>query len=394
MCEAIDFLEYYAHEMCRLAQPQRLGHFPGELNHISYQPKGVCAVIAPWNFPLAILTGMTAAALVTGNTVVMKPAEQSSVIGAHLMRILTQAGFPAGVVNLLSGEGEVVGAHLTIHPKIDVIAFTGSQAVGLKLLEAAGQTSPEQRTLKRVVCELGGKNAILIDDDADIDEAIEGVLQSAFDYQGQKCSACSRVVVLESIYKAFCDRLALAVQSLHFGPSDDPRSDLGPVIDADALERIHQYAALAATEGRIIARVSPPSELSASGHYPPLLVVADVSPGARIAQEEIFGPILCIIPAATFDDALTIALNSPYALTGGVYSRSPAHIDQARTRFRVGNLYINRSCTGALVWRQPFGGGARSGVGSKAGGPDYLLQWMDPRVITENTMRRGFAPIT
>jgi len=389
VCEAVDFLEFYARDMLRLATPRRLGHYPGELNHYFYQARGVCGVIAPWNFPLAILTGMTAAALVCGNTVVMKPAEQSSIIAAHLMTLFSKAGVPAGVLNFLPGPGEEVGAHLAAHPEVPLIAFTGSMDVGLHIYRQVGETLPGQPSLRRFIGELGGKNAIIVDDDADLDEAVLGVIQSAFNYQGQKCSACSRAIVLDTHYDTFLHRLAEATRSLTIGPPEEPRHKLGPVIDEDAQQKIQGYIELGKREGRLLVQTETP----AGGSFVPATVIADVAPDSRLAQEEIFGPVLAVMRASSFEEALEMANATPYALTGGVYSRSPNHIARAREAYRVGNLYINRTCTGALVWRQPFGGFQRSGVGSKAGGPDYLLQFMEPRVVSENTMRRGFAPM-
>ena len=388
LCEAIDFLELYAQEMERMEAPRRMGRLPGELNHYFYEPRGVCAVIAPWNFPLAILTGMVSAALVSGNTVVMKPAEQSTLVAAELWRRFVKAGIPRGVLAFLPGRGEVIGAHLVAHPDVSTIAFTGSQEVGLAIYEQAGITHPSQRHLKRVICELGGKNAIIVDGDADLDEAVLGVIHSAFAFQGQKCSACSRAIVLEAQYDVFVERLCAALTSMQMGAPEDPQNTLGPVVDAEARDKILDYIRLGGVEGEIAAQLSAPT----GGHYVPATIITNVSPQSRVAQEEIFGPVLCVLRAGDFEEALGLAMATPYALTGALYSRSPSNIARAREAFRVGNLYINRGSTGALVWRQPFGGAARSGVGSKAGGPDYLLQFMVPRVITENTMRRGFAP--
>lgn len=391
VAEAIDFLEFYARDMLRLAAPRRLGRYPGELNEYFYQSRGICAVIAPWNFPLAILTGMTAAALVTGNCVLMKPAEQSPVIAAELMGILVKAGVPKGVLHFLPGRGEVVGAHIVGHPKVAMVAFTGSQEVGLEIWRQAGVTHPGQRSLKRVICELGGKNAIIVDDDANLDEAVQGVIASAFHYQGQKCSACSRVIVLANQYDAFVQRLTEATRSMTIGPAEDPAFQMGPVVDGAAQLRILKTIERARTQGEGILAVATDVPRDGAYYVPPTVFV-DVDPDAPLAQDEIFGPVLAVIRAQDFKAAVDIALGTPYALTGGVYSRSPANIAYAREHFRVGNLYINRTCTGALVWRQPFGGFARSGMGSKAGGPDYLLQFMEPRVVSENTMRRGFVP--
>lgn len=388
VCEAIDFLRYYSQEMLRLAPPRQLDDLPGEINTYSYQSRGVAVVIAPWNFPLAILTGMTAAALVAGNTVIMKPAEQTPIVAAHLMEIFRQVGLPSGVLSYLPGIGEEVGSYLVTHPRVNLIAFTGSLAVGLDINAAAAKTPEGQRGIKKVIAELGGKNAVLVDDDADLDEAVTGVVASAFGYAGQKCSACSRVIVVEQVYEQFLARLSEATRSLRVGPAEDPATVVPPLIDEEAQQRVRQYTERAQREGRLILAMESPTE----GHFIGPVIVAEVSPHATIAQEEVFGPLLVVMKARDFDEALAIALDTPYALTGGLFSRSPAHIERARREFRVGNLYINRKITGALVSRQPFGGLGLSGIGSKAGGPDYLLQFLEPRVVTENTLRRGFAP--
>ncbi len=390
VAEAIDFCEYYAREMRRLAHlPPR--ELPGEDNAYLYEPRGVAVIIAPWNFPLAILCGMTAAAIVTGCPAIMKPAEQSSVIGAKLMEAFQEAGLPAGVVQYLPGIGEEVGPTLAEHPDVAVIAFTGSRGVGLTLNRQTSEVRPGQSVIKRLLAELGGKNAIIVDDDADLDEAVAGVAASAFNYSGQKCSACSRAVVLESIYDTFLERLVEATRSLKVGPAEDPGTRVGPVIDADARQRILGYIDKGKREARL-AYAGDAGFLAAEGTYVAPHVFADVPPDAAIAQEEIFGPVLAVLRARDLDEALRIANGTSYALTGGVYSRSPANLARVRREFRVGNLYVNRKITGALVGRQPFGGFKMSGVGSKAGGPDYLLHFVWPRTITENTMRRGFAP--
>ena len=388
VCEAIDYLSYYGREMLRLAPARQLDELPGEVNTYVYQPRGVAVVIAPWNFPLAILTGMTSAAVVTGNTVIMKPAEQTSVIAAKLMEIFSGVGLPTGVLSYLPGLGEEVGEYLVTHPRTNLIVFTGSLAVGLHINALAAQTVEGQRGIKKVIAELGGKNAIIVDDDADLDEAVLGTVASAFGYAGQKCSACSRVIVLEQVYELFLRRLVEATRSLRIGPTEDPGTFVPPLIDDEAMQKVRHYIAVAKGEGRVVLQMEEPEE----GYFVGPMIVADVSPRAVIAQEEIFGPVLAVLRARDFDEAVEIALGTPYALTGGLYSRSPAHIERARRDLRVGNLYINRKITGALVGRQPFGGLGLSGIGSKAGGPDYLLQFMEPRVMTENTLRRGFAP--
>ncbi len=390
VAEAIDFCEFYAREMIRLAEP-RHRDVPGETNVSEHLPRGVAVVIPPWNFPLAIPTGMTVAALVAGNPVILKPAEQSPVIAWHLSEILHRAGLPPGVLNYLPGLGEEAGQALVNHPDVAVVAFTGSRDVGLLINRQAADTKPGQDHVKRVIAEMGGKNAIILDDDADLDEAVVGVIQSAFGYAGQKCSACSRVIALEGIYHAFVARLVEAAKAVKVGPADDPETLVGPVIDAEARRRILDYHRVAATEGRIVFQADP-GPIADQGYYVGPMIVADVAPEARIAQEEIFGPVLAVLKARDLDDALRIANGTPYALTGGLYSRSPAHIERVRREFRVGNLYINRGITGALVDRQPFGGFKLSGIGTKAGGPDYLLEFLLTRCVTENTMRRGFAP--
>jgi RHH-type proline utilization regulon transcriptional repressor/proline dehydrogenase/delta 1-pyrroline-5-carboxylate dehydrogenase len=388
--EAIDFLEYYGREMIRLAAPRRTGRAPGELSQLFYEPRGVGAVIAPWNFPLAISVGMTAAALVTGNTVVYKPASQSPVNGSMVWEIFKKAGLPAGVLNFLPGPGGEIGDYLVTHPDVAFITFTGSMEVGLRIIEQAAKTPRQAMGVKSVVAEMGGKNAIIVDSDADIDEAVTHTLYSAFGFQGQKCSACSRAIVLEENYDTFVERLAAAAESINLGHTEDPRVFMGAVIDEGARKKILSYIEQGKKEGRLLVHREAPGM---EGHYVPLTIFEGIRPDHVIAQEEIFGPVLSIIRVKDFDEALKVANGTRYALTGGVFSRSPENLARARKEFRVGNLYINRGCTGAIVERHPFGGFKMSGVGSKAGGPDYLLQFTVPRVVTENTMRRGFAPV-
>ena len=391
VCEAIDFCEYYAQQACVLMGPHGVD-VPGEENRFFYLPRGVAVVIAPWNFPLAILTGMTAAALVTGNTVVMKPSEQSSVVAAKLMEIFRSLDLPPGVLNYLPGKGEVVGAALVEHPDTALVAFTGSRVVGLAINRRAAEVSAADGGLvKRVIAEMGGKNAILVDDDADLDEAVVAVVRSAFGYQGQKCSACSRAIVLDAVYDTFLDRLIEATRSLQIGPAEDPGASVGPVIDGEALDRIGRYIELGKREGRLALAVDV-GELAGEGFYVGPHIFSDVAPTSRLGQEEIFGPVLAVLRARDFAEGIALVNGTDYALTAGVFSRSPAHLAQARREILVGNLYLNRGITGALVGRQPFGGFKMSGIGSKAGGPDYLTQFVIPRSVTENTMRRGFAP--
>ncbi len=386
--EAIDFCRYYAQQMRQLDAGQA-HDVAGETNFYHYWPRGVAVVIGPWNFPLAIPLGMTVAALVTGNTVILKPSEQSSVIGALIMRLLAEAGLPAGVLSYLPGTGEEVGAYLVKHPLTSIVAFTGSRAVGCQIYQTCAQIQPGQTHMKRVIAEMGGKNAIIIDESADLDQAVLGVLQSAFGYSGQKCSACSRVIVLAPIYESFLERLVEAVRSLAIGSPLDPANRIVPVIDGVSQDRINRYLAQAASQGRVVLQQAAPTV----GYYVGPTIIADVDPASSLAQEEIFGPVLAVITAPNFAAALTIANGTPYALTGGLYSRTPSHITEARADFAVGNLYINRTTTGAIVERQPFGGFKLSGLGTKAGGPDYLLQFLDPRTITENVQRQGFAPL-
>jgi RHH-type proline utilization regulon transcriptional repressor/proline dehydrogenase/delta 1-pyrroline-5-carboxylate dehydrogenase len=386
--EAIDFCRYYADEMERLDSGVAYD-FSGETNRYHYQPRGISLIISPWNFPLAIPVGMTVASLVAGNCTLLKPAEVSSIIGAKIAEILVAAGFPKGVFQFVPGKGSTVGAHMVKHPDVHMITFTGSQEVGCRIYREAAELQPGQKHLKRVIAEMGGKNAIIVDESADLDQAVQGVVQSAFGYSGQKCSACSRVIVLQPIYELFLARLVEATRSLNLGNTELPGTKVGPVIDANAQTRIKEYIA----KGRLQSQVALEMDAPEGGYFVGPVIFRDVLPNHTIAQEEIFGPVLAVMQATSFDEALEIANGTNYALTGGLYSRTPSHIEQAQQEFEVGNLYINRGITGAIVARQPFGGFKLSGVGSKAGGPDYLLQFLEPRVITENIQRQGFAPI-
>lgn len=386
--EAIDYLEYYAREMLRLANPLQMGDIPGEDNRYLYRPRGVAVVIAPWNFPLAISTGMVAAALVTGNTVLYKPSSLSVVNGWQLFELFRKAGLPDGVLNFIPCRGEIAGDLLTGHREVDLIAFTGSREVGLGIIERVARMAPGQRSVKRVIAEMGGKNAIIVDSDADLDQAVSGVMQSAFGYQGQKCSACSRVIVLADCYNRFLERLGEAVKGISVGAPENPVNFVGPLIEERAMVRFGEYLAIARMEGRVASQAPALS----GGFYVAPTVVTDLPAGSRLLREEIFGPLVAVIRVRDMDEALAVANDSEFALTGGIYSRSPANIRKASREFGVGNLYINRGITGAVVGRQPFGGFRLSGVGSKAGGPDYLLQFLEPQVVTENTMRRGFTP--
>jgi RHH-type proline utilization regulon transcriptional repressor/proline dehydrogenase/delta 1-pyrroline-5-carboxylate dehydrogenase len=390
VAEAIDFCRYYAASMRALAIPVRY-EMPGEDNVTTYAPRGPTAVISPWNFPIAILTGMTAAALVAGNPVILKPAEQTPACAYHVFRLFLEAGVPRSAIHFLPGVGEEVGARLVEHPEVATIAFTGSRAVGHFILRRAAETSTGSVGIKHVILEMGGKNAIIVDDDADLDEAIPGILASAFGYAGQKCSAASRVIVLSRVYDQLLGRLAKAAAAMVVGPADDPAASIGPLIDRDAVERVRRYVELGARDGRIVFRGNL-GAFAERGHFVPPHIVADIAPDSPLAQEEVFGPLLVVLRAKDLDEALAIANHTPYALTGGLYSRSPDHIARVRRDFDVGNLYINRKITGALVARQPFGGHRHSGTGSKAGGRDYLLHFVVARTITENTVRRGFSP--
>ncbi|MEZ6067747.1 MAG: L-glutamate gamma-semialdehyde dehydrogenase [Planctomycetaceae bacterium] len=390
VAEAIDFCRFYALQMRDLAIPVQCD-FPGEENTFTYIPRGVSVVIAPWNFPLAILTGMAVAALVTGNTVILKPAEQSPAIAAELMDIIREAGIPDGVVNYLPGVGEDIGPVLVGSPDVHVIAFTGSRAVGLEINRLAAETPPAQKHVKRVIAEMGGKNGIIVDEDADLDEAVQAVVQSAFGYAGQKCSACSRVIVHKASHDAFVERLVRATESLKLGPAEEPGTSVGPVIDEAAQERNNDYIAIGKDECETALAIDA-GKLAAEGFYVGPHIFTNVDPDSRLARHEIFGPVLSVIRVPDLDRAFQVMNASDYALTGGIFSRSPRNIERARQEIAVGNLYINRNITGALVNRHPFGGYRMSGIGSKAGGRDYLLQFMIPVVTTENTLRRGFAP--
>ena len=390
VAEAIDFCNFYAARMRIMGRPERTQHVAGESNFQGWWPRGVGVIIAPWNFPLAILTGMTAAALVAGNSVIIKPSDQTPVIAAHLMQLLMKAGIPPGVANLLTGPGGTVGAHLVEHPQVDFIAFTGSKEVGLKIWESAGRTRPGQMNLKKVVCEMGGKNCVIVDSDADMDEAVAGCLASAFGYQGQKCSALSRLIVLEDNYDAFLQRFIAAAASMRVGPAHDPGNLIGPVISRDAQQRILKMIETGKKEAVLAWQGKVPDNPEAC--YVPTTIFTGVPPDSRLFREEIFGPVLAVSKARDFNEALTLANTGEFALTGGCYSRSPANIKRVKGEMVCGNLYINRSITGAIVERQPFGGFRMSGGGTKAGGREYLENFTVTRVVTENCLRRGFAP--
>jgi 1-pyrroline-5-carboxylate dehydrogenase len=381
--EAIDFCEYYAREMLRLSQPPPVVQMAGEKDEMRYLPLGVGIVIPPWNFPLAILAGMTVAALVTGNTVVIKPSSETPTVAARFAELLLEAGFPDRSFSFLPGSGSAIGDLLVQHPKTRFISFTGSRDVGLRINELAAKPQPGQRWIKRVIAEMGGKDAIIVDADADLEKAVEGVAASAFGYQGQKCSACSRAIVHERVYDEFLARLKKKAETLTVGPANDPASYMGPVISEGARRTILQYIETGRKEGRPVTGGGPaPGE----GYFIQPTVIADVPPGARIFQEEIFGPVLAVAKAKDFEQALALANDSEYGLTGAVFSSNAEHIRQARERFFVGNLYVNRKCTGAMVGAHPFGGFNMSGTDSKSGGPDYLLLFLQAKSIAERVM--------
>jgi len=390
--EAVDFCRYYAREMRALGKPRVTQQVPGERDIQLWTARGVGVAIAPWNFPLAILCGLVVAPLVAGNAVVMKPAEQTSVIAAELMAILTEAGVPPGVLAYLPGFGEDVGARLVGHAGVDFVAFTGSRQVGCRIWETAGRTLPGQANLKKVVCEMGGKNALIIDNDADLDEAIPAALYSAFGFSGQKCSALSRLIVLEGVHDRFVERFLEACRSLPVGDPALPGTVVGPVIDAEARDKILSLIEDGRRESRLAFQASLPAGLAESGTYVPPTVFTGVLPSHRIAREEIFGPVVAVMKARDLDEAFGIAMDVEYALTGGLFSRSPSALERAQREYRVGNLYLNRGITGAIVERHPFGGFGMSGGGTKAGGRGYLENFLFPRVVAENVLRRGFTP--
>jgi RHH-type proline utilization regulon transcriptional repressor/proline dehydrogenase/delta 1-pyrroline-5-carboxylate dehydrogenase len=387
VCEAIDFLEYYAREAIALESGPELLQVPGERNSMRHAPRGVAAVIAPWNFPLAIPTGMTAAALAAGNAAVLKPAEQSPGSAAMLVEALHGAGVPPDALALLPGLGEA-GAALVRDPRVHVIAFTGSGAVGLEILRAAAETPDGQRHVKRVVSEMGGKNCVIVDSDADLDDVVPAVVHSAFGYAGQKCSAAARVLAHEAVAEKLVERLAGAVEVLTVGQAEHFDTDVPPVIEEEARERVLRYGELAARDGRIAARRD---EIPADGWFCPPTVATELPPDSEVLNEEIFGPLLAVESAPSVEAACDRVDELPFALTGGLFSRSPATVEYVSRRTPVGNLYVNREITGAMVGRQPFGGNRRSGSGSKAGGPGYVVQFTEPRVVTENTMRHGLV---
>ncbi|MBW3536349.1 MAG: proline dehydrogenase family protein [Actinobacteria bacterium] len=389
VCEAIDFCEYYGREALRLARGGPVQSPPGESNSLHYRPKGVGVVISPWNFPLAIPTGMVVAALVAGNSVVLKPAEQTPAVALKLVEALEAGGLPPGVLGFLPGFGEEVGAPLVADPRTAFIVFTGSSPVGLQIIRTAAEVAPGQRHVKRVVAEMGGKNALIIDADADLDQAVPAIVKSSFGYAGQKCSAAARIIAHRSVHDDVVERMIGAATELRVAHPREMATQIGPVIDAEAHARIKSCIEAAHSQGEVVlARMDVPDE----GWFIGPSIVVGASPRAPVNTEEIFGPVASVMRVDSFDEAMERANATAYALTAGVFSRSPSHIEVASRHLRAGNVYVNRSITGAVPGRQPFGGYGLSGVGSKAGGPDYVAQFMDPRVVTENTMRQGFAP--
>jgi 1-pyrroline-5-carboxylate dehydrogenase len=378
--EAIDFLEYYGREMVRLAEPPALTPFPGEENEQVYESLGAGLIIPPWNFPLAIMAGMTAAAIVAGNTVVLKPASLAPVVAARFVALLAEAGLPPGVVNFLPGPGDLVGDLLVEHPRTRFVSFTGSREVGVHIYERAARVAPGQRWLKRVVAEMGGKNAIVVDGTADLEAAAAGIVASAFGFQGQKCSACSRVVALAEVHDRLLERVIERTWALRLGPAADPDTNVAALVDRAQYDKVLDYVGVGRGEGRLVCGGEPGD---AAGYYVQPTIFADVAPEARIAQEEIFGPVVGFLRAPSYERAIAIANDTPYGLTGAVYARDRARLEYARREFHVGNLYFNRKCTGALVGVQPFGGFAMSGTDAKAGGPDHLLQYLQAKVIAE-----------
>lgn len=391
VAEAVDVLNYYAGQAEALDGWRQNRREPGESNDSRFEPVGPAAIIAPWNFPLAILAGMSAAALAAGCPVLLKPASLTPVIAWRYRQALLEAGIPAAAVGWLPGDGGEVGARLVAHPDVAAVVFTGSRTVGLGILERAHARHPAQRLIKRVVCEMGGKNAVIVDEDADLDEAVAEIIASAFGYQGQKCSAASRVIAVGRVHDRLVARLADALDAYEYGPPEDPRYVLGPLIDASALEKALAYLEIGAREGRLAYGGRIPSSAHGLGHYFAPAIFTDIRPEHRLAREEIFAPILAVLRAADFASALAMAGDSDYALTGGVFSRLPEHLELARAGFRVGNLYLNRRITGAKVAVQPFGGVGLSGDGIQAGGPEYLKQFLWTRTVSENTLRHGFV---
>lgn len=379
LAEAVDFLEFYARESLRYAEKQPVEPLSGEEPELFYIPLGVGAVIPPWNFPLAILTGMTSAAIAAGNTVVLKPASDTPLTGQLLAEAMSEAGLPEGVLTYLPGSGSEIGDFIVEHPRVRFIAFTGSMEVGLGINERAARTAEGQIWIKRVIVEMGGKDAIIVDEDADLDAAAAGIIKSAFGYQGQKCSACSRLIVHEQVHEALMEKVVAGTEVLKVGPPEDPANYMGPVINEAAIDKIMSYVEVGHGEGHLLTgghRIDRP------GYFIEPTIFTDIGPDSRMAQEEIFGPVLAVTKVRDFNEALAAANNTIYGLTGAVYSRNQDHLDKARMAFHVGNLYFNRHCTGALVGVHPFGGFNMSGTDSKAGGRDYLGLFLQAKSVS------------
>ncbi len=378
--EAIDFLEFYAREAIRWSEIKGATAFPNEFTEQQYIPLGVGAVVPPWNFPMAILTGMTSAAIVTGNTVLLKPASDSPAIGYRLVEITREAGLPDGVLNYIPGSGSEIGDYLVQHPKTRFLSFTGSKEVGLRILDLASKLTPGQIWVKRVVAEMGGKDTIIVDSEADLNDAAANVIASAYGFQGQKCSACSRVIILADVYDKMIEMLVERAEKLTVGPTVDPGNYMGPVVNQASEEKILSYIEIGKKEGRLVVGGQ---KASGKGYFIRPTIFADVQPGARLDQEEIFGPVLAVLKAKNYDEAINLANSTEYGLTGSVYTKNRFKIDMAKKKFHVGNLYINRKCTGAMVGAHPFGGFNMSGTDSKAGGMDYLGLFMQAKSISE-----------
>ncbi|HTZ33040.1 MAG TPA: L-glutamate gamma-semialdehyde dehydrogenase [Methylomirabilota bacterium] len=383
IAETVDFCEYYGREMLRLGEHQKLTPMRGERNYLVYIPLGVGAIIPPWNFPCAIMAGLVVASLVTGNTVVLKPASDSPTIAAKFVDILFEAGVPKEALQFVTGSGAAVGDTIVQHPKTRYVGFTGSKEVGLRICELAAKPSPGQIWIKRTVLEMGGKDGIVVDEEADIDAAVEGTVQAAFGYQGQKCSACSRVIVSEKVYDSFLEKLVERTKKIKVGPSDDPANYMGPVINEAAMKTILDYIEIGKKEGRLVAGGS---RAAGDGYFVEPTIIADVPAKARLAQEEVFGPVLAVIKAKNFDEAMHIANDTEFGLTGALYSKNKEKIRRAEEDFHVGNLYLNRKCTGAMVGAHPFGGFNMSGTDSKTGGKDYLLLFLQAKAVAEKVI--------
>ena len=386
VAETIDFLEFYAREMMRLGSPQPVTSYPGEENELYYIALGVCAVIPPWNFPCAIMAGMTSAAIVAGNTVVLKPASTSPYIAWKFFEVMEEVSLPAGVLNFLPGSGGVIGNTIVDHPKTRLIAFTGSKEIGLRIQERAAKLNPGQIWIKRTILEMGGKDFILVDEDADVEAAAEGIVTAAFGFQGQKCSACSRAIIHETVYDAVLERIVARTKTLKVGYPEEFGVNMGAVIDKSAHKNILNYIESGKKDGRCVAGAGiagVPARAPTDGYYIEPTVIADVPPTAKIACEEIFGPVLAVIKCKDFDEGIAIANGTEYGLTGALYSRNRTHIERGRRELHCGNLYLNRKCTGALVGVQPFGGFNMSGTDSKAGGRDYLLLFTQAKSVSE-----------